>query len=183
MPIDDYRYLPRSFAAGYDSVPRSDAPVPFTPLAVALPEAKVALVTTAGIWNRLGPYEVNITDGVIDVGTYGGSANFSGIEVWRMNTTGAARVASQPKMEATGRLLSVFPSPATDRIRVQTPVPADQITGTQVADATGKVYLQNGHRLTGAQELEMNVAMLKKGLYFLRIQSGEGSQMVKFLKQ
>jgi hypothetical protein len=52
MPIDDYRYLPRSFAAGYDSVPRSDAPVPFTPLAVALPEAKVALVTTAGIWNR-----------------------------------------------------------------------------------------------------------------------------------
>lgn len=51
MPVDDYKYLPRSFAAGYEQpVPRAD-PVPFTLLRTRLRSARIALVTTAGIWN------------------------------------------------------------------------------------------------------------------------------------
>ncbi len=51
MPVDDYKYLPRSFVAGYEQpVPRAD-PVPFTPLRAPLGDARIALVTTAGIWN------------------------------------------------------------------------------------------------------------------------------------
>jgi hypothetical protein len=137
----------------------------------------------AGTWNRLGPYEVSISDGVIDVGTYGGSANISGIEVWRINSTTSARLAAQPKVEGAAGTLSVFPNPADDRISLETSLPAGTVTGTQIADATGKVYLQNGHRVTGPHTLEFSVAPLRKGLYFLRVQSGRGSQMVKFLKQ
>ena len=51
MPVDDYKYLPRSFVAGYQQpVPRAD-PVPFTPLRTGVRSARIALVTTAGIWN------------------------------------------------------------------------------------------------------------------------------------
>ncbi len=51
MPVDDYKYLPRSFIAGYEQpVPRAD-PVPFTPLRTPVRSARIALVTTAGIWD------------------------------------------------------------------------------------------------------------------------------------
>jgi D-proline reductase (dithiol) PrdB len=53
MPVDDHRYLPRSFVAGFDATP---APAigtpPFTPLRRPVRAARAALVTTAGIWNR-----------------------------------------------------------------------------------------------------------------------------------
>src|SRR5947209_16433933 len=53
MPVDDFKYLPRSFVAGYglDSIVRAD-PVPFTPLRAPVKEARIALLTTAGIWNK-----------------------------------------------------------------------------------------------------------------------------------
>jgi len=53
MPVDDFLYLPRSFVAGYEnqSIARAD-PVPFAPLRRPIREARVALVTTAGIWDR-----------------------------------------------------------------------------------------------------------------------------------
>jgi D-proline reductase (dithiol) PrdB len=52
MPVDDYKYLPRSIAASYQAqaVRRAD-PVPFTPLRRPVAETRFALVTTAGIWN------------------------------------------------------------------------------------------------------------------------------------
>ncbi|MFN8419513.1 MAG: DUF6605 domain-containing protein [Anaerolineae bacterium] len=39
----------------------------------------------AGKWDKLGPFNVTITDGTINVTTSGGIANLSGIEVWRVN--------------------------------------------------------------------------------------------------
>jgi D-proline reductase (dithiol) PrdB len=53
MPVDDYRYLPRSFVAGFQNSPLPEVgAVPFTPPRRPVREARVALVTTAGIWNR-----------------------------------------------------------------------------------------------------------------------------------
>ncbi len=37
----------------------------------------------AGEWRRVGPWVVDIADGVIEITTRGGDANFSGIEIWR----------------------------------------------------------------------------------------------------
>lgn len=53
MAGNDYKYLPRSIAASYEAAPveRAD-PIPFAPLRKPLGQARVALLTTAGIWNR-----------------------------------------------------------------------------------------------------------------------------------
>jgi len=38
---------------------------------------------TAGDWQRLGPWVVDIKRGVLEITSRGGAANFSGIEIWR----------------------------------------------------------------------------------------------------
>ena len=44
---------------------------------------------TAGEWQRLGPWYVDVTKGAIEITSTGGAANFSGIEIWKQ--------APQPK--------------------------------------------------------------------------------------
>ncbi|MBX0290431.1 hypothetical protein K3G63_08275 [Hymenobacter sp. HSC-4F20] len=44
---------------------------------------------TAGHWDRLGPFTVNVTDGTLSLATSGGTINLSGVEIWRQNTTTA----------------------------------------------------------------------------------------------
>ncbi len=39
----------------------------------------------AGHWDRLGPFTASVTDGTINIGTTGGDANISGIEIWVQN--------------------------------------------------------------------------------------------------
>jgi len=36
-----------------------------------------------GQWHRLGPWITTVTDGIIDITSAGGAANFSGIEIWQ----------------------------------------------------------------------------------------------------
>ena len=38
---------------------------------------------TAGEWQRLGPWYVDVPKGAIEITSKGGAANFSGIEIWR----------------------------------------------------------------------------------------------------
>ena len=53
MAVDDNKYLPRSFTAMFQ-VPEEARvnDVPFTPLAKPIREARIALLTTGGIWNK-----------------------------------------------------------------------------------------------------------------------------------
>ncbi|WP_314519363.1 T9SS type A sorting domain-containing protein [Xanthocytophaga agilis] len=39
----------------------------------------------AGSWKRLGPYSVTVTDGTLNLGSVGGAANFSGIEIYQVS--------------------------------------------------------------------------------------------------
>ncbi len=60
MPVDSFKYLPRSIAAYYQTlrVARLD-PIPWTPVAKPLDQCRFALVTTAGIYDkeREGPFD------------------------------------------------------------------------------------------------------------------------------
>src|SRR5437867_11540643 len=50
MPVDSFKYLPRSIAAYYRNMPVQKLEhVPFTPLPRPLSESRFALVTTAGV--------------------------------------------------------------------------------------------------------------------------------------
>lgn len=52
MPVDSFKYLPRSFRAGYEGTDfQEEAPV-WSPLAVPTAEATVALLTSAGLYLR-----------------------------------------------------------------------------------------------------------------------------------
>jgi D-proline reductase (dithiol) PrdB len=53
MPVDSFKYLPRSIAAYYQTlvVQKAD-PIPWTPLAKPLSECRIAAITTAGIYNK-----------------------------------------------------------------------------------------------------------------------------------
>lgn len=51
----------------------------------------------AGRWERLGPWYVTVTDGVIRLTSQGGAANFSGIEVWRGKDDGTSRLPFVPE--------------------------------------------------------------------------------------
>lgn len=50
MPVDSFKYLPRSMHAMYGSQPVIDEPPVFTPLAKPLHRSTIALLTSAGIY-------------------------------------------------------------------------------------------------------------------------------------
>jgi D-proline reductase (dithiol) PrdB len=50
MPVDSFRYLPRSFRAGYEGTGFQEETPVWSPLAVPVEEAKIALLTSAGIY-------------------------------------------------------------------------------------------------------------------------------------
>jgi len=53
MPVDSFKYLPRSIAAYYQTLRADRAdPIPWTPLSKPLSQCRFALVTTAGIYEK-----------------------------------------------------------------------------------------------------------------------------------
>jgi len=50
----------------------------------------------AGHWERLGPWPVRVNQGMIQLTSRGGAANFSGIEIWRGNQTGHQQTKLTP---------------------------------------------------------------------------------------
>ncbi|MBI2766931.1 MAG: hypothetical protein HYX53_13600 [Chloroflexi bacterium] len=60
MPVDSFKFLPRSFRAGFESVGfQAEAPV-WSPLATPIGQATVALLTSAGLYLKASqpPFDV-----------------------------------------------------------------------------------------------------------------------------
>jgi ELWxxDGT repeat protein len=126
-------------------------------------------------------YRTTVRDGVLTIRFRKGSADLarvSAIEVVRV--PGAARVAAAGT-EGTG--VRVYPNPVGDRLYVKLSTPAAGVSATSVTTSAGQTVLQNPHRVIGEQELEIKVDGLKSGLYLLRLQDGQGRQVVRFTKQ
>jgi uncharacterized repeat protein (TIGR03803 family) len=136
---------------------------------------------SAGTWKKFGPYQATVTDGTINLATTGGAANFSGVEVWKANTT--ARVAADDSGMEAKETLRAYPNPADNRFTVELPFAAGEVTGTGVLDATGKQYLQNTHRVSGDQHLDLEVGSLRPGMYLLRVEAGNNTRVLKFIKR
>ncbi len=60
MGVDSYKFLPRSFRPGYEATPMQEETPVWSPLAVPIERATVALVTSAGIYlkGRQEPFDV-----------------------------------------------------------------------------------------------------------------------------
>jgi D-proline reductase (dithiol) PrdB len=50
MPVDSYRYLPRSFREGFEAFPIQETEPVRADLAVAITDAKIALMTSSGLY-------------------------------------------------------------------------------------------------------------------------------------
>jgi hypothetical protein len=138
---------------------------------------------SAGTWQKVGPYTATITDGTISLATTGGAANFSGIEVWRVNN--ASRVAADAGRTsfAIDRSPKLFPNPAAHTLTVNLPFPADKVLSTQVTDLTGRVHLLNVHSASGSGELRIPTVALPKGFYLLRLNTRQGAVVARFARQ
>ena len=60
MTVDSYKFLPKSFRAGYEGTPMQESEAVWTPLEKPAGEATVALVTSAGIYLKASqePFDV-----------------------------------------------------------------------------------------------------------------------------
>jgi hypothetical protein len=62
-----------------------------TPFSIGLENTSVGSYTPgtqAGVWTKLGPYTVTVSDGTLNLTTSGGTALLAGIEVWRVGGGG-----------------------------------------------------------------------------------------------
>jgi ELWxxDGT repeat protein len=133
---------------------------------------------------------VQVTDGILNIDFLKGSANHpkvSAIEVLPTRTAGAA--ASPAARTAADALATeawqvrLHPNPVADRLTVQLPFGVAGVQTTAVADVRGNALLQNAHRATGDNELQIATGSLPKGFYLLRLQTDQGSRVVRFVKQ
>ncbi|MCA9908791.1 MAG: hypothetical protein KC519_09095, partial [Anaerolineae bacterium] len=76
------------------------------------------LISNPGQWVKLGPFQTNITDGTINIGTNGYSPNLSGFEVWSASSGGSPTNTPVPPTNTPVPPTNT-PVPATN-----TPVPA-----------------------------------------------------------
>jgi ELWxxDGT repeat protein len=138
-----------------------------------------------GTWKKLGPYQAAITDGTISIATTGGAANFSGVEVWRVNTTAAAaaRVATATETDLEAFSVKLYPNPVQNRLSVKLPFAASQVRGTSVTDAAGNARLLDAHSVVALDELEVRTEGLQQGFYLLKLDTEQGFKVVKFIKQ
>lgn len=68
----------------------------FTVQLNGVPVAKDVVSGRAGHWQRLGPWNVALTSGQLEIVATGGHANLSGLEVWRGTLTKGDHLLTQP---------------------------------------------------------------------------------------
>jgi hypothetical protein len=134
---------------------------------------------------------VTVTDQILNLAFLTGSADQSvdlahvaAIEVLRLPAT-AARLASAGEADAPPALPAgrLYPNPVKDKLWVRLPVPTRRVDATAILDVTGRVLLRGAHPPVGENQLQFDVSALPPGMYILRVQSGEGDQRFRFVKQ
>jgi hypothetical protein len=90
-------------------------------------------------------------------------------------------VAIEPENQQAGSLRA-YPNPARNSIRVETVSPMEMNSAIVILDAQGKTHPAQILKRIGGQSVEMNVIMLKPGVYFVRLPVAGGFETVKFIK-
>jgi hypothetical protein len=127
---------------------------------------------------------VSVTDGVLNLFFQAGSADIpriSAIEIIPLSVFTVDRVAADGNPDTAGGI-RLHPNPVRDKLRVALPGAATGLR-TAIMDATGKVYATDAHQRVSDTELEVDAAVLRQGLYLLRVQTDEGTHVLKFVKQ
>ena len=78
-----------------------------------------------------------------------------------------------------------FPNPTSDYLNVQFDLETTKATTFEIHNTLGQVVQSNhyAHLASGLQQLEIDVADLQRGVYFLHILMEDGQKTVKFVKE
>jgi uncharacterized repeat protein (TIGR03803 family) len=76
---------------------------------------------------------------------------------------------------------SIYPNPVNDRFFIRLDEPVDELT-IQLVAMNGSVVSTTVQRVTDKNNIAVNAAHLKPGMYIVRLQSASGSQSYKLLK-
>ena len=78
-------------------------------------------------------------------------------------------------------LMQVYPNPATDVLNL-----VYDHTGemeVNIFDATGRIVLSSTHRGSGFNQLTLNISSLDRGIFFVKVNAGEATDVLRFIKQ
>jgi hypothetical protein len=102
---------------------------------------------------------------------YGGESCGS---LYCLSLSGAITSTTDYKADAT---ISIVPNPVTDRLTVN--YAGGTIQNLQITNVTGQRMLQ---KIVNDAQTEIDVSSLSNGLYLLTMQTDQGQQITKFVK-
>jgi hypothetical protein len=135
----------------------------------------------AGSWRKLGPYSVDITDGVLNVMATGGDANLSGLEIWSTDKASASgRVAATQDEQMYSEVdeplaLTAYPNPFTDVITVQFTGKESSPAQLVMFDGHGRQVREVVHEGVSkgrTESVQLRAGDIPNGVYLLQLVNG-----------
>ncbi len=129
-------------------------------------------------------FRVSTTDDRLLLNFVKGSADqpkVSAIEI--IPVAGAARMAKPQDLAAETWEAELYPNPASEKLTVRLPFAVEAVRGTAIVGAAENVHLTNAHQMIGKDQLMIRTAQLLKGFYLFRLNTDQGSRVIRFVKQ
>jgi hypothetical protein len=77
----------------------------------------------------------------------------------------------------------VVSQPRVEKLTVRLPFAVEAVRGTAIVGAAENVHLTNAHQMIGKDQLMIRTAQLLKGFYLFRLNTDQGSRVIRFVKQ
>ncbi|MCU0381166.1 MAG: T9SS type A sorting domain-containing protein, partial [Chitinophagaceae bacterium] len=101
--------------------------------------------------------------------------------------SGSAVQGGQDNGDLVDQVLSgkvrVYPNPVSNRLTINGGANLLKASDIAVFDLQGKQYLLTGVRQISASQVELDVTKLAKGVYMIRVQTGDSPQIFRIIKQ
>ncbi|MDW7694689.1 leucine-rich repeat domain-containing protein [Flammeovirgaceae bacterium SG7u.111] len=137
-------------------------------------------------WRKLGPWDVDVTDGSISIETEGGEAALSGLEVWAKGSF--ARKASigiasgfAPTFQPEFNSYEAYPNPTSGLLNIESPQGNGETLKIRVTDYTGKLILEQDGK--AGELITIDLSTAPSGMLLIQLVSDQGTSLKKVLKQ
>ncbi|MDW7693362.1 lamin tail domain-containing protein [Flammeovirgaceae bacterium SG7u.111] len=139
-------------------------------------ESNVSLAEST--WKKLGPWQVEVTNGEISVSTVGDAAALAGVEILSVTSGASSREALggliTKEIQFSNELL-VYPNPAINQFSIDIPATEIGKVSISLSDLTGRrIQLGNLELTKGINNFQVQLQELNvtNGMYLLQVEGG-----------